>query len=503
MRQFFSVIFLVFLGALPAAAQDRVWLQIEAQPTLRQAQDAARGYASTLTDVNGFQLKSGWYAIALGPYPADDAPDQLRALRRQGQVPRDAYIADGRNFTQQFWPVGGAATAVPLTAPEPVAPVAATPAVTPVQPAPVETLNDSRRAEAALSRDEKMEIQEALKWDGFYDSSIDGAFGSGTRRAISAYQEAMGYEPTGVLSTRQQAELIGGYRAEFAALGLKTIDDVAAGLRITLPASKVEFSRYEPPFVHYDSRNDSGVRVLLISQKGDQDTLFGLYDIMQTLEIVPLNGARERGRTSFTLTGQNAEIHSYTYAALEDGMIKGFTLIWRPEDEKLMRHVAQVMQDSLTPYGDSALDEMLGTGDSSQNPDLMSGLEIRRPGLTRSGFYVDGKGTVLTTVEVLNQCQRITIGDDLEVRLEARDDTLGLAVLRPAHLVSPLAYAAFQTGIPRLKSEVAVAGYSYGDALTLPVLTYGTLADLRGLGGEDGLNRLDMTTLPGDAGGPV
>ena len=39
----------------------------------------------------------------------------------------------------------------------------------------------------------------------------------------------------------------------------------------------------------------SGVRVLLISQSGDQGTLFGLYDIMQTLEIVPMEGPRDRG----------------------------------------------------------------------------------------------------------------------------------------------------------------------------------------------------------------
>ena len=58
----------------------------------------------------------------------------------------------------------------------------------------------------------------------------------------------------------------------------------------------MQFDHYEPPFVHYGERGGSGVRVLLISQPGDQSTLFGLYDILQTLEIVPLDGERERGR---------------------------------------------------------------------------------------------------------------------------------------------------------------------------------------------------------------
>ena len=34
-------------------------------------------------------------------------------------------------------------------------------------------------------------------------------------------------------------------------------------------------------------------------------------------------------------------------------------------------------------------------------------------------------------------------------------------------------------------------------------MTYGTLSDLRGLRGEEQLNRLALAVLPGDAGGPV
>ncbi|MHC0053210.1 serine protease [Actibacterium sp. D379-3] len=500
MRKVLSIICVIFVWALPAVAQEKVWLQIEAQPTLREAQDRARAYAGSFTDVNGFQLRSGWYAIALGPYSTTEAPTRLGELRRYGQVPRDAYISDGGNFRQQFWPVGAART--PTAQPD--APVTAPPATQTVLPAPQldETPAQARRSERDLTREQRELLQEALKWEGFYASAIDGAFGPGTRNAMAAYQAAMGDAPTGILTTRQRDRLVTQYRAAFAALGLKTVEDSAAGIRITLPAAMVAFTSYEPPFVHYDSVGDSGVRVLLISQKGDQNTLFGLYDIMQTLEIVPLTGPRERQNNWFELTGQNATLHSYTYAALRDGMIKGFTLIWPPADEKRMTRVAQIMRDSFEPFG-GALDETLGAPGAEQSVDLLSGLDIRRADRTRSGFYVDGAGLVLTTADVLDQCQRITIGDDTEAEVTARDDTLGLIVLHPRQRLAPMAYAAFQTGVPRLQSEVAVAGFSYGDALDLPVMTYGTLADLKGLAGEDGLNRLALSALPGDAGGPV
>jgi hypothetical protein len=50
---------------------------------------------------------------------------------------------------------------------------------------------------------------------------------------------------------------------------------------------------------------------------------------------------------------------------------------------------------------------------------------------------------------------------------------------------------------------VAVAGYSFEDALPAPAMTFGRIDALQGLSGEPGLKRLALTALPGDAGGPV
>ena len=68
--------------------------------------------------------------------------------------------------------------------------------------------------------------------------------------------------------------------------------DTQAGIEIDLAQGLVAFDRYEPPFVHYNSTTDDGVRVILISQTGDEATLTALYDIMQTLEIVPAEWRR-------------------------------------------------------------------------------------------------------------------------------------------------------------------------------------------------------------------
>jgi len=105
-RVFLAILILTFVP-LGAFAQERpFWVQIEAQPTLTQAQDRVRSYDVQLDDVAGYAIGSGWYGIVLGPYARADADTLLRDLRNRGLVPRDSFIADGRNFRQQFWPIG-------------------------------------------------------------------------------------------------------------------------------------------------------------------------------------------------------------------------------------------------------------------------------------------------------------------------------------------------------------------------------------------------------------
>ena len=498
-------------ASLPAAAQGTVWVQIEAQPTLAEAEARARAYSAAFPNISGFRMSSGWYAIALGPYTPEAADRELAALRQERLIPSDSFIAFPNQFRTQFWPVGAqtlndapvepnAADLAEGQVEEAVAVAEPEPEPEPV--VPDETPAEARRSEAQMNREERMALQEALQWEGHYQGAIDAAFGPGTRRSMAAYQDAMGYEPTGILTTAQRRELMQGYRAEFDALGLAQLVDDRAGIEVVAPMKLVEFDHIEPPFVHYTSTNDRGVRLLLISQSGDRTTLYGLYDIMQTLEIVPPEGTRERSDRSFVLTGQSAEMHSYTYARLDGGAVKGFTLVWKPEDAKIMNAVVEQMRESFTPTA-AILPDSAGSGGEEQRVDLLAGLEIRTPEVSRSGFYIDGAGAVLTTAEVLGGCDRVTIGEEHDAEIVARDEGLGLALLKPQVPLTPMAHARFAHAVPRLKSEVAVAGYSYEDVLTLPTLTFGTLADVRGLNGESTVQRLDVETLPGDAGGPV
>ncbi len=505
-RLFAAFTFLIALVSAPATFAQNVFLQIEAHPSLNTAQDRARRYAGVLSDVNGFRLGSGWYVVALGPYDTDTAISRINQLKSQRAIPPDSYIVDPAVYRQQFYPIGGSAlnavAVQPQSQPQSQQTETAAAPAQPIEP-PEETRREALRIERNLTRQEKFNLQIALKWFGFYEGRIDAAFGPGTRNSMAAWQTSNGYEPTGVLTTRQRAALTGAYEKMLATLSIQTVKDIEAGIDIDLPTAMVKFSEYSSPFAHYESTDGSGVKVLLISQSGDESTLLGLYDIMQTLRIVPLEGERERRSNRFTLTGEDDKIISYTQAVLDDGELKGFTLIWPQGEDRRRNLVLNAMRDSFAPVKGVVLPDTLGAGALEQSIDLVSGLEIRRPDYSRSGFYVDGGGLVLTTASAVQSCNRVTLDEIYEAELVATDDALGLALLKPQEALAPIDYARFMPGIPRLKSEVAVAGYSFEGALGAPTMTFGTLADMKGLRGEQEVNRLALAATIGDAGGPV
>ncbi len=511
-------LWLVLVGVLlmlggAASAQERAWVQIESQPTLKEGEDRARAYATIFPDVVGFRVASGWYAIALGPYTKAAAEDRLARLRADNMIPSDSFIALGEVYRTPFWPVGTDPAALlpqseaPATAealeplPDAAEPVAAVPEPEP-QPAD-ETLAEAKASESDLDREAREALQGGLKFFGFYSSAVDGAFGPGTRAAMSAWQEAKGYEPTGVLTSRQRAALLGEKAEIEAALGLETITEEEAGIAITLPMALVAFDRYEPPFVHFSGKDGSGLRALLISQPGDEAALAALYEALQTLDAVPPGGPRELSDRRFTIEASDGHVASYAQAEAEGGFIKGFMLIWTPDSAEIAGRALTAMKSSFQPVGRKALDPGLVMLSEETRAGMLSGLEVRRPSRSRSGFYVSDTGQVLTVPEVLDGCSRVTLDGGPEVDVTFADAALGLALLTPRQPLSPPAVAGIETGPARPGIEIAVAGYPYEDAIPAPALTFGTLAAETGLAGEAGLRRLDLAARSGDAGGPV
>ena len=550
-KAFIATLLAVILVPAAALAQASHWVQIEAHATLRTAEEFATRYEQRIGNISGFRIAGGWYALAVGPFEStEDAEARRAALIAAREIREDSYVTDDSIYGQRFWPVGGQsgaatpardATQPPADADEPVAetpvadePVAeaeapeteaelsgllaqaetapaqeavetapAAPAAPTIEDLPIESVAEARQMEYQLTRDERMEIQIALQWFGFYRSGIDAAFGPGTRGAISDWQAANGFEPSGFLTTRGRATLMRDYEEAVARYAFGPFRDEAAGIEITLPLGMVEFDRHEAPFAHFNEINDSGMRVLLISQEGTQSTFFGLYEILQTLEVIPLEGERERGRNSFTITGRNASERAHVEARLSNGQIKGWMLLWDAAADDDAQVILSTMRDSFTPIAGVLPSTMGATASTVARRDLISGLDVRRPERSRTGFFVDAVGSVVTSAEAVNQCDRVTIDEAYTATVRSVDEELGIAVITPDDPLVPLAFAQFAPAAPTPGSEVRVSGFSYQDTLTRPIVSFGQLSELSGLEGEEYLWRLSLEAEEGDSGGPV
>jgi hypothetical protein len=494
-----------------AAAQDQVWLQIEAQPNLAKAQERAGAYAanlgaSGLPGLQGYALDSGWYGIALGPMGPDQAVGLLQSLSTSGVIPPDSYITDGASFGQPFWPPGSE-TVQAQPSVEPAAPVAEPSPQTAERPdlsstLPDETVAEAKASEAALPPEALQELQMALKWYGFYEGAVDGRIGSGSRKSMAAWQSAQGREPTGVLTTAERARLTGGYREEERLFGFASVSEAESGIEITLPMAMLDFDGYAPPFVRYKAKEGSGAKasVLLISEPGTLAALSGLYDVLQTLDVMPAEGERALGEDSFTMRGRNDKIESYAYATVAGGNVKGFVLTWDVALAGEMERVIPMVQSSFRSTGEKALDPGLVPLDEAVKRGLLAGIAAKAPKSSATGFFVDPKGAVVTLASAVQGCSKVTLDHRTEVQVKALGD---LALLQPMVPVAPRAYAAFAPSLPAAGTPVTLAGYSWGERLSAPVLTQGTLAEGTGLNGEAGMARLAISSMAGDLGGPV
>ena len=496
MRVIWALGVAVWLAAAGGAAAQRSFVQIEAHRSLDETLDRARAYGGLFDNVGGYRLDRRWFGLALGPYPSPEAATAaMRTLRGQGLVPRDSYVTDGGALGERVWPEDGA---LPAPAPSAAAPALPERAVAPAPPD--ETPAEARRSEARLARAEREDLQRALQWFGHYAARIDGAFGRGTRASMAAWQAGAGVEPTGVLTTAQRGRLLAEWREAQAALGLRPLVSAEAGVALTAPLGLVRFDRVEAPFVHYAPRDGSGMRMALISQRGDRAALGGLYEIMQTLDVVPATGDRARSPTGFRIRGEAADRRTEVVARLEGDHILGFLLSWPPERDRDAARALEAMEATLAPAG-PPLPPDAGFDAEAQSLDTVSGLEVRRPLRAASGVFVDAGGAVATAAANVEGCGRVTVDRAHEATVALRRD--GVAVLRPRDRLTPARVASLADAPGRLRSPVAVAGYPFGGVLGAPTLTFGTLEDLRGLDGGADTLRLALAAAPGDVGGPV
>ena len=495
-------------GALAqSAAPQQVWIQLETRLHLEDSMDSIETYARDLSNVNGFEIDGGWFGVAIGPYDPEQADADLQNLRAEGIIPRTSFTTSGATYGARFYPPASAAqqgTANPTvqnTAPETMPPPAPAEETAP-EPliSAAEQLAQAKASEQAMTEAEKKYLQQALAWAGFYNSAIDGLYGRGTRAAMKGWQSVNGYDATGVLTTAQRAEIIADYRFLLARLGFEEVVDAQAGIALRLPSALLAPASYDPPFATYAAKDTGLAQVILISQRGDRARLAALYEVMQTLSILPETGPRKLAKSSFTIEAYDDLIHSTSFATLRDGDIKGLIFVWPRGDSARRARVEEEIFTSFTRLS-GTLGEAPILGSDLKPQESLGGLRIRQPKFTQSGVFVSQEGHILTAAQDYSGCGRLELQDGLALSVTIQ--TSDLAVLAPKQGAAPPSIGRFETQRPYAPQHVALGGYSYGGKLGAPSITMGKLQALTDLTGRTGVARLELDSLPGDIGGPI
>ena len=504
------------LVAGASAAQDMRWIQIEAQPSLLEAETRARIYAQEFPDTQAHSIGSGWYAITLGPLPEDEADLRMSQLRARAAIPRDSFLATGANYRQRIYPIGPAPAAVTaaqtfeaeviqeeatqvsvVETAESAAPEQASPeqSIT----VPDETLSEARESEGLLSPDEKMDLQRYLQWAGYYNSTIDASFGRGTRRSMAAWQTDNGHEDTGVLTTAQREKLRAQYFAIFAGLGLETHRDLEAGISIDLPKEVVAFDAYAAPLAHFKAQDASSpAQIFLISAAGNRGDLAAIYGVLPTLSIVPMNIEKSLNKDRFVITGAGTSTRAFITASHKGGEIKGFGLIWPNQNEEQFDRLVAHMRKSFETFP-GTLDPSLSVAINDSETEF--GVAIRKPAFVKSAVFVSDQGHAMTDTSNLENCSALTIGGTYDAEIIARSET-GAGLLSPKSDFNPISYAKLGDAV-RKGDKTFLSSYPYGGRLGLASVTQATVIETTDLSGNAEKFRLDFLAEPGDLGGAV
>ena len=494
-----------------SVAQDMRWIQIEAQPSLLEAETRARIYAQEFPDTQAHSIGSGWYAITLGPLPEDQADLRMSQLRARAAIPRGSFLATGANYRQRIYPIGPTPTAVTPAqtakadvVQEEAAQVSVSETVESAAPEPSitvhdETLSEARASEGLLSSEEKMDLQRYLQWAGYYNSTIDASIGRGTRRAMAAWQTDNGYEDTGVLTTAQRQRLRAQYFAIFDGLGLETHRDLEAGISIDLPKEVVAFDAYAAPLAHFKSQETSSpAHVFLISAAGNRGDLAAIYGVLPTLSIVPMNIEKSLNKDRFVITGAGTTTRTFITASHASGEIKGFGLIWPNQNEEQFDRLVAHMRKSFDTFS-GTLDPSLSV--AINDPETEFGVVIRKPAFVKSAVFVSDQGHAITDTSDLEQCSALTIGGTYDAEIIARSET-GAGLLSPKSDFNPISYAKLGNAV-RKGDKTFLSSYPYGGRLGLASVTQATVAETSDLSGNTEKFRLDFLAEPGDFGGAI
>ncbi len=211
--------------------------------------------------------------------------------------------------------------------------------------------SDPATLERTLNLDEKKLVQEGLAWLGFYKGWFDGAFGEGTRNALSNWQRQNGLRASGELDADQAITLAGTALAMRDKTGWQPLSDSRSGITISYP-SKVLTRRSESEAGGVTLDDPDGGASLMTMRFTDvtdgqinafYDALSGSGESEITYEF--------RRNNLFIVTGNRKGGKFYSRFEQRGREIRGYDLIWRADHDADLQALSVLISNSFYPFG--------------------------------------------------------------------------------------------------------------------------------------------------------
>ena len=406
----FLIVLALFIGAVPAQAQD-------SPGVIPMPQDAAAQPAK-----KPVRHKTHAMRPAEAKAPAIATTKAKRIETKAGKAKTIAVTATAPKLPQPRPAKAIAAAPNPAEA-KPV--VAKTAALTTAAPRPAEAkAAPADDVFAGIPRAERQKIQAALLWAGDYTGSIGGE--DAMLSAIRNFQKRHKAKVTGILTSSERADLIAAAKAHEDEFGWNVVVDPATGIRIGLPSKMLPNARDAAHGTRWSSKHGE-VQVETFRIKEAGLTLAALFEREKKEPAVRHVESSALYDDGFTISGMQGLKMFSVRAKQRDGEIRGFTILYDQMMETIVAPVTAAMVAAFSPFPER----------SAPFAVLAKSVEYG------NGLVVSAQGHIVTDLKLTQGCQVIVASGLGDAERVGEDQDNGLALLRVygARKLAPVALA--------------------------------------------------------------
>jgi peptidoglycan hydrolase-like protein with peptidoglycan-binding domain len=265
---------------------------------------------------------------------------------------------------------------------------------------------------AAIPEAERIAIQNDLIWTGDYNGTLSAEFGERAVAAVKAFQKKRGAKETGVLNQQERAALSAAAKPKQDAVGWRMLNDGVSGIRLGLPAKLVPQATGIAGGSRWASaRGEVQIETFRIAAPGT--TLQASFEQQQKVAERKVSYKLLRP-DFFIVSGLQGLKKVYVRAAFKDGEVRGFIILYDQALEGTVDPVVIAMSSAFTAFPSG----------------VAAGPPPRRKVEYGTGIVVGDGGHIVTTREVTDACQVITLAGLGAADLVAEDKAAHLALLR-------------------------------------------------------------------------